>query len=411
MPKKRDKSKWIDTEEVIREWGGGKHTISITKPYEDTADKKVRQIALYKQWWHNKPFPIQPYTEDGKSFLNIRKFNIKYLEDWLKIKSFIEEKNIDLLGWDIKEDIKKLEKRDESEKRIESTIKRIVQKNPQKVIQFLRILEINLDKGNLDDIDITFLKNLSDVVSDVNFKVDSRIVESLKALIPKLSREDRLTIDTFNKLLDDWSLRDVNNLTLWVTSRLNAIDFFKDLITNKNTYELKGEKRESMHNFLEDNSWILGENYELVISNKSLKRLIKQDLEKKDKKHERKRPDFALAANEDKLLIITEIKKPNYYLKLDDCKQLMIYRSIAEKYMGKKFQSFKGFLIGNKLSSELSRNKGEFKNITIKTYTNIISGVEKRYKEILKILDKKKVTYEKKKRVKEKNEKKNKIRR
>jgi len=167
---------------------------------------------------------------------------------------------------------------------------------------------------------------------------------------------------------------------------------FNKLITDNETLEFS-KKKESIHRFLEEQPWILDEKYEILTSNKTLKTLIQNHLKEKDKKFEMLRPDFALAHYEDDLLVIAEIKRPNFFLTLDDVDQLMVYRSLAEEYLGKKFKNFKGFLIGNRMTPELERNAGEYKNISIKLYSSIINNAETRYKEILKIMGKKKDSY------------------
>ena len=68
----------------------------------------------------------------------------------------------------------------------------------------------------------------------------------------------------------------------------------------------------------------------------------------------------------------------------------MMYKTAAQKYMD--FSSYKGFLIGDELSEDLDANKNSFKDIYVRTCTQIISNTKNRYNELLKVYKKKKVT-------------------
>ncbi len=253
-----------------------------------------------------------------------------------------------------------------------------LKEDPKTVLKLLNEIEKYVGKKDKDDID--FINAL---------KIVNSIDKELLTIFSKLTEQTPESLKEMNNLLDSLSLTQINAFTKWVQIRLDALEIFHKLIVNKKTYEIKG-KLESMHLFLEDNSWILGEEYELYTSNKTLKTNIAKKMGKKlNIKHGSKRPDFALVNLLDKTLMIIEIKKPGYSLKLNDVTQLMIYKSVSKKYM--PFSSFKAFLIGGEMSEDLQENKDGFRDVHIKTYTQIISNTKNRYKEIYDVYKKKKI--------------------
>lgn len=228
--------------------------------------------------------------------------------------------------------------------------------------------------------DLNFVRKALQIVGSID--------TGLLNIFTKLSAETPEAIKEMNTLLDSLSLTQINIFTKWVQIRLDALKVFHRLMTDDKTYELMG-KKESMHLFLEENCWILGEDYELFTSNKTLKTNIQKKIGKKLKfKHERDRPDFALVHRDNATLVIVEIKRPSYALKLTDATKIMTYKTIAKKYMDFKF--YKGFLVGGELSDDLEENKNGFREISVKTYTETITIARDKYNELLKVYEKKK---------------------
>ena len=278
-----------------------------------------------------------------------RGFNIRNKEQYQSIMHALNSHSR-LVGWQ-SFDAQKIR-----EIEIDMQIKQILSKDPETSLKILNEIAGLIDKNE----DINFISKAIDLVNSID--------KNLMGVLAKLSAETPEALKELDNILDSLSLTQVNAFTRYVQIRLHALDIFSKLITDPKTYEIKG-KKESMHRFLENNTWILGENYELLTSNKTLKTLILKEVGKKAKETER--PDFALACLEDNKLLIVEIKKPSHSLTLKDATQLMRYRTIAEKHMGKRFHSFDGYLVGQKCDSELDANKDGFKYINIKTLSLI----------------------------------------
>jgi len=378
---------WIIEKCVINDWPGGEFSVQITKPYERKKEEKgMYEVTLYKSWWSDKDMSLRAYTIDNETFKNRRTFIIKNLDDYEAIRDAIENRFTEKLKWKIKGHISKIKIDSED---IEN-IKKIVETSPKTGLEFVKEITKFIGRRKEEGADLNFLKDLSTVIFDISDKVDSRIFESLKCLIPKLAAEKKEDIESFNSLLGEYGLRDINTLTQMITQRLKAIKFFDELVTDDSTKEMSDNKLESMHYFLEQNMWILDEKYEWFLSNRQLKTLIKQGLAKKYAKYEKKRPDFALAHEDEKNLIIAEIKRPSHSLSLEDMNQLMRYRTLAEKHMGKQFNNFRAYLIGRQMNADLRSNKRSLPWLEVITYTSITSAARKRYREFLDVLEKKK---------------------
>lgn len=338
-------------------------TISLVRPKDDEGNLE-EPILIVKRWRRRRDKKTKKLY-----YRPSRGFNIKSETQFEKIFRGFETGSE--IGWQIpyRED--------------ERVAFALVRRDPQVAIKLLDEIR-KLIKDNKPE-EIEFVRRMLEVIRGV----DSDLMKILSNLIPKLGKEPPRSLKDLDKMLDDLSLVQVNVFTRYILVRLQALDVFSRLIKNSKTYEYKGRK-ESMHRFLEGNPWILGDNYEILTSNQELKTLVKKEVGKsRHVKHGKERPDFALICQGDEILVIVEIKKPAHPLTLDDAQQLMRYRALAEKYIGKKYRRFDGFLIGGKISYDLGANIDGFKSIQIKTYTNIISRTKDRYKELLDVYKKK----------------------
>jgi len=176
------------------------------------------------------------------------------------------------------------------------------------------------------------------------------------------------------ELLEEIKLHDVNSFAEIVNTRIQKLDFFKSIAKNPKTYEIRGDN--SIHRFLELNMWILDERYWLMHSNEQLRTIIGEEIESDPKK----RPDFVCGQIGEKLIIV-EIKRPSHSLATKDLNQLENYLKIIEKHFT-DYKNFEAYLVGHSISDDLLKTKkyrsSDFK---IKTYTDFIADVEKRYAE------------------------------
>lgn len=175
-------------------------------------------------------------------------------------------------------------------------------------------------------------------------------------------------------LLSEIHLHDMNSFTEIVKTRIQKLDFFKQISKDQKTYELKGDN--SIHRFLENNMWILDERYWLMHSNEQLRSIVGEEVEKDPKK----RPDF-VCGQLGKKLIIVEIKRPSHKLTTADLNQLENYLKIIEKHFT-NYEKFEAYLVGHTISDDLlNTKKYRSTSFIIKTYTDFIADAEQRYAE------------------------------
>ena len=199
---------------------------------------------MYKDWWSDKDMSQKAYTEDEISYKNRRSFSIKSIDDWNKIIEAVENDLAPILGWDIK---KKLNSG--TKKEIEEAINKLIEKSPDTALKVLNQLAEKIEKGSLEEFDVLFLNQAYKSVFEVLDKVDERIINTMLEIIPKLGKQEIESLEVFNKLLDEWSLMDINNTVRHILGRLSALKVFNKLITDNETLEFS-KKKESIHRHL-----------------------------------------------------------------------------------------------------------------------------------------------------------------
>lgn len=356
--KQPKKPHWVDFQKVIYNFGIAKLFVWLTK-----RQNGQYKIQLHRSWmddndkWHDDTI------------------NINEVEDWEDIKKTIDVDYAKYLNWISKEEaLMKLEKVP-----TEKTVKEIVDKRPKLIIDFLK--NIDLQKFDLKQLSI-FLDALSERDKDAI----EREINLFNEMIKNLNPHDNKSIDDFLEIMDKVTFHGVNSTMRFVLDRQEKINIFQKMVNNDKTYEIRGEN--SIHKFLEKNIWILDEDYMILSSNQSLKIEIGKEYKKKHKiSQSAKRPDFVLRTYKDDL-IISEIKRPDYIVKLEDLFQLMEYRSIANELTGKDF-NFSGYLIGKKFAPSVKAYTKDLPNLRIflKSYTDVITEVRNRYKRLLEIVE------------------------
>jgi hypothetical protein len=209
---------------------------------------------------------------------------------------------------------------------------------------------------------------------------------AIKEMVAKLSRESQAAkaMQELSDFMDDWNLLQVTSLLSVLKSRLNTIATFEEMIHNDKTYELKGES--SIHRVLEKSMWLIDDKYWIVQSNRSLRDFIGKEMEKRDKRFEKRRPDFACATFGNNLILI-EIKRPSIELKKTELDQIEDYLVVIKKYKGQTYRSIDAYLIGNTISEE-ARERAELrKTPDLLTYQDLLEQCRQRYNEYLRIIE------------------------
>lgn len=136
-------------------------------------------------------------------------------------------------------------------------------------------------------------------------------------------------VETFASALDDFGLLDMALMATQAQSRLKLLDYVDALIRNPATLE------KTVHHVIEHNIWLLGYEYSLIASNKTLTKTIEDYARAKFAgKRAAKRPDLFLAQNLRGGFLLIEFKRPSKDISRADQNQAAEYRDDLEPKFG-----------------------------------------------------------------------------
>lgn len=128
-------------------------------------------------------------------------------------------------------------------------------------------------------------------------------------------------VATLAECLDEFGLVDMAVMAKQAKNRLQVLDNFEGIVRDKNTLEA------DVHHALEHNLWVLGPQYSVIASNKTLKSVIDGYLSKGGSKSRAKnRPDLFLGQSVEGRKLLIEFKRPNATVGRDAEAQVKKYR-------------------------------------------------------------------------------------
>lgn len=136
-------------------------------------------------------------------------------------------------------------------------------------------------------------------------------------------------VETFASALEVFGLLDMALMANQAKSRLKVLDHLDDLVRNSATLE------KNVHSVIERNLWMLGYDYSLLASNKTLARTIEEyTTEKFTGERASNRPDLFLAENLRGGHLLIEFKRPSKEISRADQNQAAEYRDDLEPKFG-----------------------------------------------------------------------------
>lgn len=239
-----------------------------------------------------------------------------------------------------------------------------------------------VDFESMGEEDVGFLADAIENLNTTVLEAEGQIQDSFLSLLENISGEEGRTYDELADLFEEWHALQVTSTSNVLMRRLQFLETFEDMIHNDDVYEIRGDQ--SIHRSLENNLWLLNEDYWLMQSDKSLRRFVQdgleEDLEQEDEGEADRRPDFVCATQQDHL-VLAEIKRPNHTLQDEDVGQLEDYLFYASRYSGSDFDPVDGYLIGNEYDERTEHRVNNHNSIDILTYQDIISDARHRYRE------------------------------
>ncbi len=184
-------------------------------------------------------------------------------------------------------------------------------------------------------------------------------------IISNIQKTGNSDIEKFANALNDFGLLEMSIITSQALNRLRYLDELLILIDDKKTLE------KDIHKALELNTWILGDDYSVLISDTSLETAINKVLDKKYKGEKGlNRPDLLLGRTISRELVLIEFKKPDFTLNRDTERQALEYRDELNTYFHN--QHIRIILLGGRVKQNISSHN-ERDDVHFRTFLDIIS--------------------------------------
>jgi len=334
--------------------------VQVTRSLPDGASVARDRLTLYK-WW-----PVG----------NKATFHINTPEHWERVKSIVDNDFSGFLGWQTKREIsQQIEKAVAEDARGTRAIARITRKAGvvQQILKSLDFSSIRIEES--DDL-VEIIGELANAATNA----DQTLFNAFRKIFRELKRSPTRAVNDLSDLLGKWTLTQVTQITREVTRRLETLKLFRERLLDDATFEIRGDN--SIHRVLEGAMWIIDERYWLMHSNRTLREIVGKEMEAKDKKFEKQRPDFVCGTSGGKLVVV-ELKRPSHKLTVDDLNQLETYVDILEKNSNSSVGE--AILMGRHVSDELQRKK-KYRGHQFKVwnYAEVFDETEHRYETYLK---------------------------
>ncbi|WP_341678708.1 ATP-binding protein [Niveibacterium sp. SC-1] len=184
------------------------------------------------------------------------------------------------------------------------------------------------------------------------------------AVLRHIAEAERSDVAAVAEALAEFGLADMAHLVEQAKARQAFLDNLEALARDPKTLEAQ------MHKAIEKNLWLLGAQYSLFSSNKTLARQSEDYLEKKfTGPRASDRPDLLLNESLDGSALLIEFKRPSHPLNFDDYQQATGYRHDLHKVMNKPIEVL---VIGGKRSSDFPQKDLE-PSVRVLSYLDVIA--------------------------------------
>lgn len=215
-------------------------------------------------------------------------------------------------------------------------------------------------------------------VAEVVLQAFSR--DEYAAILEEVYDADPMDVMGVAKLLEKWGLYEVRGLLERAQRRQQVLDTFDQLVADPATLELEG-----VHKSLKDNLWLLGDSYELLTSNQTLRRAV-QVLGgvKYDGDRGRERPDLILGDQPDRMVLV-ELKRPSERVDHKNIGQALTYQGELRRQFSK--QTIDVFIIAGNRDPALDESMYNERHVYVKTFYDVLNSARQRMHWLINHLD------------------------
>ena len=211
-------------------------------------------------------------------------------------------------------------------------------------------------------------------------------------LLVKLSHMSTAEIDSLDRLLTKWTIRDALTVLDEIDKRLTVIEAIRKLSDDKTTDELH-----VLHPLLTEARWVFGPEYDTseYLSNRQLqtvmKTVFKDKWDKKEDTNFKKRPDLLISGDfslsltglelydsetslpKVKRLLLIELKRGGFEITREERNQVQGYaEDLIANFKDKELQ-INAFVVGTKLADNILRSGSMGENNSVHLYTTTFS--------------------------------------
>lgn len=177
-------------------------------------------------------------------------------------------------------------------------------------------------------------------------------------------------IEKFADALSEFGILEMSVIASQATNRLRFLDELELLVDNQQTLE------STLHTALETNMWVLGDEYSLIFSNKTLAKAIHDYLNKKftgDRAN--KRPDLFLGEDITRKHVLIEFKRPSTTIGRNAESQALQYRDDLNSVIHNS--KIEILIMGGKVDAKISSHN-ERGDVKFVSYTALIANARTR---------------------------------
>lgn len=230
---------------------------------------------------------------------------------------------------------------------------------------------------------ISKYKNVNEQEIDELINWIIRYFESnvLRELMNSIMTADSKDIEKLSELIQNWGLRQLNNVTESIKNQIDIIIKLEELVASDKTLEI------DLHNLIEANLWLVREGLELWASDKPLKSLLDNHIDELYKDKKDIRPDIVCRSRDNgERAIILEFKRPKETIRMEHCTQAFEYKSIILAH--RPNIRFESFIIGRQYHPSVLASKEDLERagLFLWSFSEILQRTRARFEEILKIL-------------------------
>jgi hypothetical protein len=199
----------------------------------------------------------------------------------------------------------------------------------------------------------------------VSVVLDAMERDEYRFVLENIDDASHSDVVRFSSALEEFGLLEMAIMGRQISQRRNFLAYVDSLISNSAT--LEGQ----IHKALEKSLWIIGAEYSLMSSNKTLKRIVDEYLGQEYKGEDpSNRPDLLLVNNVLNKYMLIEFKRPSHEIGLNDYQQATKYRHEISTHINAQIEVL---IVGGKKGAAVVPQYKE-PGVEIVTYNDITSG-------------------------------------